>query len=52
MKRGCAVVRLYEKGFARVRVGSPATVTTNAYPDLLLNENTAFGNDADGAAVP
>ena len=30
------VVDLYEKDFARVRVGSPATVTTDAYPDLAL----------------
>lgn len=30
------VADLYEKDFARVRVGSPATITTTAYPDLVL----------------
>ena len=30
------VADLYEKDFSRVRVGSPATVTTAAYPDLAL----------------
>jgi RND family efflux transporter MFP subunit len=30
------VADLYEKDFSRVRVGSPATVTTTAYPDLVI----------------
>jgi RND family efflux transporter MFP subunit len=36
------VANLYEKDFARVRVGSPATVTTNAYPDLVLQGKVSY----------
>ena len=36
------VVNLYEKDFARVRVGSAATVTTNAYPDLRLRGRVSY----------
>ena len=36
------VANLYEKDFARVRVGSPATVTTNAYPDLVLQGRVSY----------
>jgi RND family efflux transporter MFP subunit len=33
---------LYEQDFARVRVGSPATVTTTAYPDLALTGRISY----------
>ena len=36
------VANLYEKDFAHVRVGSPATVTTNAYPDLVLKGRVSY----------
>jgi membrane fusion protein, heavy metal efflux system len=36
------VANLYEKDFAYVRVGSPATVTTNAYPDLVLQGRVSY----------
>ena len=36
------VVNLYEKDFARVRVGSSATVTTHAYPDLRLQGRVSY----------
>ncbi|ODS53440.1 MAG: hypothetical protein ABS36_12390 [Acidobacteria bacterium SCN 69-37] len=36
------VADLYEKDFARVRVGGPATVTTNAYPDLVLQGRVSY----------
>jgi RND family efflux transporter MFP subunit len=36
------VANLYEKDFARVRVGSPATVTTNAYPDVVLQGRVSY----------
>lgn len=36
------VANLYEKDFARVRVGSPATITTNSYPDLVLNGRVSY----------
>jgi len=36
------VANLYEKDFAYVRVGSPATVTTNAYPDLELQGRVSY----------
>jgi len=36
------VANLYEKDFARVRVGSPATVTTNAYPDWVLQGRVSY----------
>ena len=36
------IVNLYEKDFARVRVGSAATVTTNAYPDLQLRGRVSY----------
>ena len=36
------VVDIYEKDFARVRVGSPATVTTGAYPDLVLAGRVSY----------
>ena len=36
------VADLYEKDFSRVRVGSPATVTTAAYPDLALQGRVSY----------
>jgi len=36
------VANLYEKDFARVRVGSPATITTNAYPGLVLQGRVSY----------
>jgi RND family efflux transporter MFP subunit len=33
---------LYEKDFSRVRVGSPATVTTTAYPDLVVQGRVSY----------
>jgi cobalt-zinc-cadmium efflux system membrane fusion protein len=33
---------LYEKDFGRVRIGSPATVTTTAYPDLALAGRVSY----------
>jgi len=36
------VAHLYEKDFARVRVGSPATITTSAYPDLTLRGRVSY----------
>lgn len=36
------VANLYEKDFAHVRVGSAATVTTNAYPDLVLQGRVSY----------
>lgn len=36
------VAELYEKDFSLVRVGSPATVTTTAYPDLRLRGRVSY----------
>ena len=36
------VANLYEKDFSRVRVGSPATVTTAAYPELALQGRISY----------
>lgn len=36
------VANLYEKDFARVRVGTAATVTTHAYPDLRLQGRVSY----------
>ena len=36
------VAELYEKDFARVRVGSLATITTRAYPDLVLQGRVSY----------
>lgn len=36
------VADLYEKDFARVHVGSAATVTTQAYPDLVLQGRVSY----------
>ncbi len=36
------VADLYEKDFARVRVGSAATITTRAYPDLVLRGHVSY----------
>ncbi|MEO8257867.1 MAG: efflux RND transporter periplasmic adaptor subunit [Acidobacteriota bacterium] len=36
------VASLYETDFARVRVGSPATITTNAYPGLVLRGRVSY----------
>ena len=36
------VADVYEKDFALVRVGSPATITTNAYPDLVLQGRVSY----------
>jgi cobalt-zinc-cadmium efflux system membrane fusion protein len=36
------VADVYEKDFARVRVGNEATITTQAYPDLTLNGRVSY----------
>lgn len=36
------VADLYERDFARVRIGSPATVTTPAYPDLAIQGRVSY----------
>jgi RND family efflux transporter MFP subunit len=36
------VAELYENDFARVSVGSPATITTRAYPDLVLQGRVSY----------
>lgn len=36
------VADVYEKDFSRVRVGSPATVTTAAYPELALQGRISY----------
>ncbi len=36
------VADVYEKDFARVRVGSPATITTRAYPDVALQGRVSY----------
>ncbi len=36
------VVDVFEKDFDRVRVGSPATITTRAYPDLALKGRVSY----------
>jgi len=36
------VADVYEKDFARVRVGSPVTITTTAYPDLVLQGRVSY----------
>ena len=36
------VAALYEQDFARVRVGSAATITTRAYPDLVLRGRVSY----------
>lgn len=36
------VADVYEKDFSRVRIGSPATVTTAAYPDLALQGRISY----------
>ena len=36
------VADVYEKDFARVRVGSPATITTRAYPDRVLKGRVSY----------
>lgn len=36
------VADLYEKNFSRVQVGSPAIVTTTAYPDLVLRGRVSY----------
>jgi RND family efflux transporter MFP subunit len=36
------VADLYEKDFSRVRVGSPATVATTAYPDRVLRGRISY----------
>jgi RND family efflux transporter MFP subunit len=36
------VADLYEKDFSEVRVGSPATVTTTAYPDVALQGRVSY----------
>jgi RND family efflux transporter MFP subunit len=35
---------VYEKDFARVRVGSPTVITTPAYPDLVLKGKVAYAD--------
>ncbi|MBP7778425.1 MAG: efflux RND transporter periplasmic adaptor subunit [Acidobacteria bacterium] len=36
------VVEIYEKDFSRVRVGSPASITTRAYPERLLQGRVSY----------
>jgi membrane fusion protein, heavy metal efflux system len=36
------IADLYEKDFSRVRVGSDATITTTAYPDLALRARVSY----------
>jgi pyruvate/2-oxoglutarate dehydrogenase complex dihydrolipoamide acyltransferase (E2) component len=36
------VADLYEKDFSQVRVGTPATVTTSAYPDRVLQGRVSY----------
>ena len=36
------VASLYEPDFGRVRIGSPATITTNAYPGLALKGRVSY----------
>ena len=36
------IADLYERDFAKVRVGSPATVTSAAYPDLTLQGRVSY----------
>jgi RND family efflux transporter MFP subunit len=36
------IADLYERDFARVRVGSPATITTTAYPDMRLPGRVSY----------
>lgn len=36
------VAEVYEKDFSRVRVGSPASITTNAYPGLALQGRVSY----------
>lgn len=36
------VADVYEKDLARVRVGSPATITTSAYPDLTMRGRVSY----------
>jgi RND family efflux transporter MFP subunit len=36
------VANLYEKDFARVRVGNPATITTGAYPGLMVEGRVSY----------
>lgn len=36
------VAEVYEKDFARVRVGNAATITTSAYPDLALQGRVSY----------
>lgn len=43
------VVDIYEKDFAHVRVGNPATVTTGAYPDLTLAGRVSYIDPQIGA---
>ncbi len=42
LSRVWVVANLYEKDFARVRVGSRATITTNAYPGLVLHGQVSY----------
>jgi cobalt-zinc-cadmium efflux system membrane fusion protein len=36
------IVEVYEKDFDRVRVGSPASITTHAYPGRVLNGRVSY----------
>jgi cobalt-zinc-cadmium efflux system membrane fusion protein len=36
------IADLYEKDFSRVRVGDPASISTTAYPDLLLGGRVSY----------
>ena len=45
------VVDLYEKDFSRVRVGDRATVTTTAYPDLVMPGRVSYIDPQVSAAT-
>ena len=38
------VASVHEKDFARVRVGTPTTITTTAYPDLVLQGRVSYAD--------
>lgn len=42
LSRVWIVADIFERDFARVRVGTPATVTTTAYPDLALQGRVSY----------
>ena len=42
LSRVWVIADVFERDFARVRVGTPATVTTTAYPDLALQGRVSY----------